>query len=528
MPGNEFEKQVQQKMNELKFVPSATVWHEVEKQINERKKRRLPFLWFILLGVSLGGAVWLYKINNPDKKLPVKLQPAGSIPAHTENAVIQENDTAAVVAAAVIKEKEAAVAATAPAGKSQTTVPVNEAAAGRLKAHINTRDRKAAAAGMASAAGEAMSGIRSERAAVTFAKRKNHPRAAAADHSLENSVKKNKFPSPRRSVFLEEPTVSGQLPAISGQLPDKENNLKENPVTGTGTIAGPPVQDVPAAATAFPPAAAPATAAVADSSRHADTAVNSLLTAGNKPAAKKKKNIQWGISAGIGGSNISQKIAGAVSDVFSSSTAYTLAADRNNFQSTPGNVSNGNFSPFNRAGTLKPGLSWSLNVFAGRSLGSRFKLMVGLGYSYYSMGLETGSKIDSNKALVQFSNGNTVSYTNRFHFIELPVTVQKQLGKTSRFSVNGGLAVSLLAASNALQYNAAKNIYFKDNSNINKLQLGLQAGFNYRLSQKALLVETGPQLSFGLSNIFKKETYGSMHLFFAGISTRVYFNRNKR
>ena len=31
MPGNEFEKQVQQKMNELHFVPSDAVWQEVEK-----------------------------------------------------------------------------------------------------------------------------------------------------------------------------------------------------------------------------------------------------------------------------------------------------------------------------------------------------------------------------------------------------------------------------------------------------------------------------------------------------------------
>jgi hypothetical protein len=62
MSNSDFEKQVQQKMDELNFVPSDLVWRGVEKQINERKERRRVLLWlpFLLL---LGGAVWMYKIN---------------------------------------------------------------------------------------------------------------------------------------------------------------------------------------------------------------------------------------------------------------------------------------------------------------------------------------------------------------------------------------------------------------------------------------------------------------------------------
>jgi hypothetical protein len=86
----------------------------------------------------------------------------------------------------------------------------------------------------------------------------------------------------------------------------------------------------------------------------------------------------------------------------------------------------------------------------------------------------------------------------------------------------------VLAASNALLYSASKNTYFKDNSYINKTQLGLQAGFSYRLLQKSVRVEAGPQLRYGLSNIFKKELYGSAHLFMAGINARIFFHRNKR
>ena len=60
MPENEFEKQVQQKMDELQFVPSDAVWPEVERQITERKKRRGLIFWLPLGVLLLGGTAWMY------------------------------------------------------------------------------------------------------------------------------------------------------------------------------------------------------------------------------------------------------------------------------------------------------------------------------------------------------------------------------------------------------------------------------------------------------------------------------------
>ena len=68
MPVNNFEKQVQAKMDELQLRPSAEVWQEVEKRIRRDKKRRGMIL-FILLGVLLlGGTGWWMTMN--DKKQP--------------------------------------------------------------------------------------------------------------------------------------------------------------------------------------------------------------------------------------------------------------------------------------------------------------------------------------------------------------------------------------------------------------------------------------------------------------------------
>ena len=61
---NEFEKQVQQKMEELDLVPSAPVWQKIEAQIRQKKDRRRLILWIpMLLILLLGGTWWLSQTN---------------------------------------------------------------------------------------------------------------------------------------------------------------------------------------------------------------------------------------------------------------------------------------------------------------------------------------------------------------------------------------------------------------------------------------------------------------------------------
>ena len=59
MPENNFEQQVQQKMDELQLRPSTAVWEEVEKRIRKEKKRRRFILWMFFFGIILlGGTSW--------------------------------------------------------------------------------------------------------------------------------------------------------------------------------------------------------------------------------------------------------------------------------------------------------------------------------------------------------------------------------------------------------------------------------------------------------------------------------------
>jgi len=55
MPGLEFEKNVQQRLDELKLRPSKAVWKNVEENIRQEKRRRRMVLWLPLLFLLLGG-----------------------------------------------------------------------------------------------------------------------------------------------------------------------------------------------------------------------------------------------------------------------------------------------------------------------------------------------------------------------------------------------------------------------------------------------------------------------------------------
>src|SRR5687767_10972187 len=64
MQEQNFEKQVQQTMEELSFVPSEPVWQKVESQIRGKKDKRRLIFWvlpFILLG---GGYFILSRTND--------------------------------------------------------------------------------------------------------------------------------------------------------------------------------------------------------------------------------------------------------------------------------------------------------------------------------------------------------------------------------------------------------------------------------------------------------------------------------
>ena len=57
MSDHEFEKQVRQKLDELRLTPSASSWEQIERQIRAERRRRAPLYWLpvLLIGLVAGG-----------------------------------------------------------------------------------------------------------------------------------------------------------------------------------------------------------------------------------------------------------------------------------------------------------------------------------------------------------------------------------------------------------------------------------------------------------------------------------------
>jgi hypothetical protein len=65
---SEFEKQVQQRMEELQLTPSEPVWLNIKEQIRKKRKRRMV-IWVPLLFLLLGGGTWsLYRSGSFDRQ----------------------------------------------------------------------------------------------------------------------------------------------------------------------------------------------------------------------------------------------------------------------------------------------------------------------------------------------------------------------------------------------------------------------------------------------------------------------------
>ena len=69
MEQNNFEKNVQQKMDEFKIAPSDSVWTNVGKRIHKKEKdRKVIFILFFLIVFLLSGGYWLLNLSKNNQK----------------------------------------------------------------------------------------------------------------------------------------------------------------------------------------------------------------------------------------------------------------------------------------------------------------------------------------------------------------------------------------------------------------------------------------------------------------------------
>jgi hypothetical protein len=123
-------------------------------------------------------------------------------------------------------------------------------------------------------------------------------------------------------------------------------------------------------------------------------------------------------------------------------------------------------------------------------------------------------------------------YTNKYHFLEIPLAYQLQVinGKKMQVLWNGGIYTSVLLSTNALVYDtAAYGVYYKNNNAHNKVHFALNSGVSLRFGRENKMQwSIGPEFSMDMTNVLKDDfILRNRYFMYGGVTARILFPRKK-
>ena len=177
-----------------------------------------------------------------------------------------------------------------------------------------------------------------------------------------------------------------------------------------------------------------------------------------------------------------------------------------------------NSSPYSPS-KIKPGAGFTLGISVSKKLSAKSNFIGGINYKTFTTNKAIGGDSSVN-GVVRYGIGNANTYHNKFHFIEIPLAVQIQIAdiKKHPLLLEGGISFSHLISSKALQYDINQNKYYIDNKLLNKIIIGFTAGLSVNLANKnmpALLV--GPQFYYSATRTAGSGLYTKTHYSFVGM-----------
>ncbi len=461
MQEQNFEQQVRQKMDELSLVPSAPVWNKVEEEIRKKKDRRRIVLWLLPFALLSAGIIWWSVSTN---RFDSTITSQKTEPA---DATLSNKDAKQINRTVIPREIKKLQSKKEPRIVSETNTP------GLIETNyvpysFTTKART--------------KNFENEIDRKTFdSTKKINEKLLPPDISVLEKEKLQQYLTKTNHInTLNKPAVSDNLVITKKEdIKEIESQIKEKPI---------------------------------------DTAEASEQMDAQKLQVKKANKLQFGVTAQVG-------FSGITSGLFDGFGGKSLAE----FSSPIQNGSGGGtvLSP----STIKHDLFYSVGFTISKGIKTRSIITTGLQYQYYSTGINVGTKTDSvlsNSSRADFSyyrnDTRSNDYTNRFHFITLPVSYQYQIIKKLPLQIGAGISISQLLSSNALHYNSSGNLYYKDNSRLNKTQVAFFTGATYKLwKQRNFSLDVGPQLNYNLTPLQKNSNLNKQHLFSMGLNTQVNF-----
>lgn len=479
MQENEFEKKLQQKLEELKVQPADEVWLKIQAEVATKTRRRRRVLFFFLVAV-LFTAGFIIKENttwfNTTQSVASVQQQENTttkLPGEKGNA----NNTSSSTA---VSDNQPTVAITTDDNHSATITTVN-ADAGNTSLVSQIKKQKGTLS-LNITAGS----VESQQSDVSL---------NAAKHSYKK-IKGKKKASVRTNIS------SALVDEGVTEATDKPSqaSIAEKPVTKETNAANATNEQV-----------------------QKDVPVNKMVTTDavkedikttaqqNKSAEKNGKKL-WSVRLSL---------AAGMSATGNSYLSNKSLAQADYTAANPGNIpSAGNL--FLPPSSVKNGYGIEAGINVYRRLSAKSKIAAGLSYQLHTTGIQIGSRSDSAAALRQnvFANGSQQSYTNYYHLLSVPVQFSTQLFTIGGADVNLDLGVnfSRLISTNSLQYNLGRLVYYQDNSLFNKNIIGLSASANIHLFPKTKAgFYIGPEFYYSLTPMAAAGMYERSHYKFWGI-----------
>ncbi len=479
MEPNNFEKNIQEKLDEFKIPPSDFVWDNVEKRIGNHKSRRGAFLLFFLLLCLITGGYWL--VNSGKNKGQHQSRQTGHV-AKKENymATLKKPDSSSnlsLFSSRVISGEKKQSSYQTKKIEKETSLEKGIVQNKSARSAMNHRRKKIAEKTAFATKMQIISPYQNEKPGI---------------ENQMNTLKENSSNN-QNSLPEEKPGIA--------ELKNKKEN-KDSTNTGINKIPPDSLSDK----TGLPKI------------KEAMAAKKVLLPEkSSHPQLKHKWT--FGIAFCGGTSAIGNAPFG------NSGLSATSGANY-------GGLPSGNYG----ASPLKDGAAFLGGVFIEKNISPKNKISIGISYQYYSLINRTGNVIDT---LINYPvqylapTGNVYSsandenkYRNDFRFIEIPVSLKFQLGNSKTLPIywQGGITLSQLIGSRALQFNSNLGLYYHDNSVFNKTQIGLQTGFSAIFFSKAKTpVSIGPYFIYQASKLANEGLYGGKHFSFIGIRAEILF-----
>jgi hypothetical protein len=541
MQENNFEKRVQEQMEELRFRPSPAVWQKVEEEIRKRKKRRVVFFLSLLAGLCLLGytGYFLFKpITTPSGKQATAAHVSKSSSDHhneiagTANQLQQEQEPAETSSGNHITQDQIA-------GTPQQDIQPTPATSGNDKT-----DTKANT--IAKIDPKIYEQVQSKNVPDQI---KQAQTSSTKEPELENATATSNNMPGKKSVVIDanlvkptQDTESETSRELSEKLTLTPGNQSLKPVTpdpAMNAISSEVTADVDSTSKtdiAAIPVVDSSALSLDSAATKNDLAISAEQTTSPSATKTKTSRIELGLELSYGFSGDSKHGFPNVG------TQKALMDQLNN--APPANFGTPATSAiyYLPPATVKSGTAFRAGVIASMRLSKRSKVSSGLRYAYFSHQLTTGGYKDTavsfSNSYLQNVNQNAIyrgyeqkSFVNRFHFIQVPLQYELQLNKGRKVPIawNLGVSAGYLFSTNALVYDsAAHGRYYPNKKAFNKMQWGLNTGFSFRFGiRNKIQWSVGPELSMGLNKLMKDGYTPTQYLFYGGITGRIFLTKKK-